>query len=72
MNLCFAGNKHLIENCYLGSKKEMDFGKVADPGKIDFTLPVDHSDTEGVLKRDKSKAKPEYYIGCAKWNKTDS
>jgi uncharacterized protein YecE (DUF72 family) len=49
----------------------MDFGKVDDPGKIDFTLPVDHSDTEGVLKRDKGKAKPEYYVGCAKWNKTD-
>lgn len=49
----------------------MDFGKVADPSKIDFGLPVDHSDTEIVLKRDKSKSLFECYIGCAKWNKTD-
>ncbi|MBI3135419.1 MAG: DUF72 domain-containing protein [Bacteroidetes bacterium] len=49
----------------------MDFGKVADPGKVDFSLPVDHSDTEGALKRHKSKAKPGHYVGCAKWNKTD-
>lgn len=49
----------------------MDFGKVDDPGKIDFTLPVDHSDTEGTLKKNKKKSKPEYFVGCAKWNKTD-
>lgn len=49
----------------------MDFGKVTDPGKVDFALPVDHSDTEAVLKRDKTKTKPAYYVGCAKWNKAD-
>lgn len=49
----------------------MDFGKVADPGSIDFELPVDHPDTLNVLKRSKSKAEAAYYVGCAKWNKAD-
>ena len=49
----------------------MDFGKVDDPGKIDFTLPVDHPGTEVVLKRTKGKATLDYAIGCAKWNKSD-
>jgi len=49
----------------------MDFGKVDDPGKIDFALPVDHSDTEGVLKRSKAKDATNYFVGCAKWNKAD-
>lgn len=49
----------------------MDFGKVDDPGKIDFRLPVDHSDTEAVLKRNNAKSLPQFYVGCAKWNKTD-
>lgn len=49
----------------------MDFGKVEDPSKIDFTLPVDHPATSGVLKRSKAKEKFGSSVGCAKWNKTD-
>src|SRR5687767_7210715 len=48
----------------------MDFGKVDDPGKVDFTLPVDHPGTGDVLKRAKGKDLT-YAIGCAKWNKSD-
>jgi uncharacterized protein YecE (DUF72 family) len=49
----------------------MKFGSVANPGLIDFTLPVDHHDTERVLKASGFKGKPAIYIGCAKWNRTD-
>lgn len=50
----------------------MQFGKVADPGSIDFTIPPDHPDA---LKLLKSRAQKNYelvvYVGCAKWNKKD-
>lgn len=46
----------------------MKFGKVEDPGNIDFTLPPDHIDTIKVFTTHK---KPAIYIGCAKWNKAD-
>ncbi|MBP7558101.1 MAG: DUF72 domain-containing protein [Chitinophagaceae bacterium] len=49
----------------------MQFGKVADPGKVDFSLPKDSPDTARVLKAAKNKAEFEVYVGCAKWNKTD-
>lgn len=49
----------------------MKFGSVANPELIDFTLPVDHHDTERVLKASGFKGKPDIYIGCAKWNRTD-
>lgn len=47
----------------------MKFGSVPNPELIDFSLPVDHSDTLRVLK--KGNGSFEAYIGCAKWNKTD-
>jgi len=48
----------------------MEFGKVADPGKIDFTLPKDAPETGKLLKT--LKEKPfDVSIGCAKWNRTD-
>lgn len=50
----------------------MKFGKVPNPHLIDFTLPEDHPETERVLKEQgDTSAKPEVFIGCAKWNKTD-
>lgn len=49
----------------------MQFGKVANPGKIDFSLPKDSPDTARVLKAGKNKEDFEVYVGCAKWNKTD-
>lgn len=49
----------------------MQFGKVADPGKVDFSLPKDSPDTARVLKAGKNKEEFEVYVGCAKWNKTD-
>ncbi|MEC7781914.1 MAG: DUF72 domain-containing protein [Bacteroidota bacterium] len=49
----------------------MKFGKVDDPGSIDFTLPPDHPDTKILLNSKATKAKPQLYVGCAKWNKQD-
>ncbi|WP_405327176.1 DUF72 domain-containing protein [Leeuwenhoekiella sp. LLG6367-2.1] len=49
----------------------MQFGKVDDPEKIDFTLPPDHKDTKRVLNKNSTSDKPELYVGCAKWNKQD-
>lgn len=52
----------------------MQFGKVDHPENIDFTLPPDHPDTEGVLKFAFAKAKKEslqVYVGCAKWNRAE-
>lgn len=49
----------------------MQFGKVADPGKVDFTLPKDSAETARVLKASKNKDEFEVSVGCAKWNKTD-
>ncbi len=50
----------------------MKFGKVAEPEKVDFTLPADHPDTARVLEQYGDPGqKPEVYIGCAKWNRAD-
>ena len=48
----------------------MKFGKVDNPGEIDFTLPPDHPDTLKVLNT-KGCGDFEAYVGCAKWNKKD-
>ncbi len=47
----------------------MDFGKVEDLSKVDFTLPDDHPDTDKLLKTlKKSKNKTQkVFVGCAKW-----
>lgn len=50
----------------------MKFGQVDNLGKIDFTIPPDHSDTAKVLQAQTSKSNDlEIYVGCAKWNKED-
>ena len=49
----------------------MKFGKVDNPESIDFTLPTDHPENERVLSNAGNKKMPDFYIGCAKWNKTD-
>src|SRR3954468_6781329 len=51
----------------------MDFGRVADIDKVDFTIPDDHPITKQLFKELKKKkpAKPEIYIGCAKWGRKD-
>ena len=49
----------------------MQFGKVANPGIIDFTLPKDAPETAVVLKSLKNNDPFEVYVGCAKWNRTD-
>lgn len=49
----------------------MKFGKVDDPGNIDFTLPKTHSQTNEVLKEFKPKGFNNIRVGCAKWNRKD-
>lgn len=51
----------------------MKFGKVENPGEVDFTLPQDHPDTRSNLAKglDNKPAGFEVYVGCAKWNRTD-
>ncbi len=49
----------------------MQFGKVPDPGKIDFTLPKDAPETKKLLAAYKSERPFEVYVGCAKWNRSD-
>lgn len=49
----------------------MKFGKVENPEKLDLRLPDDHLDTARVLDQKGDSGKPNIYIGCAKWNKTD-
>ncbi|MBU2938587.1 DUF72 domain-containing protein [Lacinutrix sp. C3R15] len=49
----------------------MKFGNVTHPELIDFTLPQDHEDTFRFLQSKKSKANPEIFVGCAKWNRAD-
>lgn len=49
----------------------MQFGKVENPGEVDFTLPKDAPETAKILAAHKSDAPFEVYIGCAKWNRGD-
>lgn len=49
----------------------MEFGKVAEPEKVDFNLPQDHAGTKEVLERSASSGPFEAYVGCAKWNRSD-
>lgn len=50
----------------------MKFGKVDNPENVDFTLPPDHPETKRVLKeKGSTNSKPEIYVGCAKWNRSD-
>ncbi len=47
----------------------MDFGKLSDISRVDFTLPPDHPDTRPLLERHKLNAslKPKVYIGLPVW-----
>lgn len=47
----------------------MKFGKVEDPGLVDFSMPNDHPDTKRVLSNGNGNFR--VFVGCAKWNKTD-
>ncbi|MFT3979422.1 MAG: DUF72 domain-containing protein [Ferruginibacter sp.] len=49
----------------------MEFGKVANPGNVDFTLPKDAPETKVLLEKNKKDKPFEVYVGCAKWNKKD-
>nr|MBC7614196.1 DUF72 domain-containing protein [Pseudopedobacter sp.] len=49
----------------------MQFGKVEDPSKIDFSLPADAKETKEILSKTKANDSFDAYIGCAKWNKAD-
>ncbi len=49
----------------------MNFGKVDDPGNIDFTLPPTHEQTIKVLKDHEPSKFINVRVGCAKWNKKD-
>ncbi len=49
----------------------MKFGKVDNPGDIDFTLPATHEQTKEVLKEFEKNNFNDARIGCAKWNRTD-
>lgn len=49
----------------------MNFGKVEDPGQVNFTLPPTHKGTHRILKRYKKASFKNVRIGCAKWNRTD-
>ncbi|MCG9972454.1 DUF72 domain-containing protein [Christiangramia crocea] len=49
----------------------MKFGKVANPGDIDFTLPITQEQTKEVLKQFKKSVFNDVRVGCAKWNRTD-
>jgi uncharacterized protein YecE (DUF72 family) len=51
----------------------MDFGKVKedDLSDVDFSLPPDRAETTAVLKKSKSKKKPQVFVGCAKWGRKD-
>jgi len=48
----------------------MDFGKVDNPGSVDFTLPKDAPETKKVLSASKGNDF-EAYVGCAKWNRSE-
>lgn len=47
----------------------MKFGKVDNPGLIDFTIPEDHPNTTLVLEKTKTTQPLSIYVGCANWNR---
>jgi uncharacterized protein YecE (DUF72 family) len=49
----------------------MKFGKVENPGIIDFTLPPTHSDTVRVLKEQPIDEPVSIHIGCPTWNRAN-
>ncbi|MDI1256821.1 MAG: DUF72 domain-containing protein [Flavobacterium sp.] len=49
----------------------MQFGKVADPGGVHFSLPIDAPETKYILEKNKNDLPFEVFVGCAKWNRTE-
>lgn len=54
----------------------MKFGKLADIGGVDFTLPEDHPQTDATLRRFQSGQLPQasasqVYVGSARWGEKD-
>jgi uncharacterized protein YecE (DUF72 family) len=49
----------------------MQFGKVDNPGLVDFSLPKDHPETQTILQKHKASDTFEAFVGCAKWNRTE-
>ena len=49
----------------------MQFGKVANPENIDFTIPPDHKATQTVLSNVHHDLPLKIHVGCAKWNRQD-
>ncbi|MBN1986917.1 MAG: DUF72 domain-containing protein [Prolixibacteraceae bacterium] len=49
----------------------MIFGKVDNPGAVNFVLPHDHPDTKQVFTGSESARGLNVYVGCAKWNRSD-
>ena len=49
----------------------MKFGKVDHPELIDFTLPETNVDTFKILSKYDKVDKPSFFVGCAKWNRSD-
>lgn len=50
----------------------MKFGKVDQPGLIDFSMPQDHPQTEVLLAKYRNGREPlGVKVGCAKWNRQD-
>lgn len=47
----------------------MEFGRIADPGNADFTIPPDHPNTKRVLSTGKKPVK--IHVGCAKFSRTE-
>jgi uncharacterized protein YecE (DUF72 family) len=45
----------------------MDFGKLKDISKVNFSLPSDHPDSLTLLKRSGTYIKPQIYIGLPVW-----
>ncbi len=49
----------------------MQFGKVEDPGLVNFKLPPDAPKTKAILQAAKTREPFEAYVGCAKWNRAE-
>ncbi|MCF4101686.1 DUF72 domain-containing protein [Gillisia sp. M10.2A] len=49
----------------------MKFGKVSDPGSVDFSLPPTHEQTVEILEKQEPSKFMNVRVGCAKWNRTD-
>lgn len=49
----------------------MKFGKVTNPENIDFSLPETDENSFRILNKEKVATQPNFFIGCAKWNRAD-